>query len=245
MLLNHPRLAGELLLQFSRMRVGDHELLYLASHVFSRLANQSAAELMRRAPGSAAARELQAEAQESQGNWQAAEADYRTLLRLYPHRAGLHYRLGRLLLSEPGLNAARLAAAHQEFLAELRLDPGNAGAEFVLGDLDFQARRWTAATRRFALATRLNPGFTDAWLGLGRSRLALGQARLAIAPLAHAARLDPNNPTPHYYLALAYLKTGHRAAAARERRLQKSALARANAIADRVKREMGAAAAPH
>src|SRR2546425_5438590 len=51
---------------------------------------------------------------------------YTTLFR------SLHYRFGRLLLTAPK-TATTADSARREFEEELKLDPSNAGAEYILG----------------------------------------------------------------------------------------------------------------
>ncbi len=216
----------------------DPEILYLAIHIYSDLATAASNELVRSHPAAYQVRELRAEALESQGDWDAAADQYRAILKDYPDLPGLHYRLGRDLLSKPRPTAGDLTEARAEFEAELKIDPGNAGADYVLGDLAFADHAWTEAITRFTRATELDPSLGDAWLGLGRAQLALGHPAQALAPLQRAARLDAGNPTPHFYLAQAYARTGHAAAAHREMELQRQAIAAANARKARIEQSV-------
>jgi len=84
-----------------------------------------------------------------------------------PHAPGIHFRLGRLLLSKPDPDGSLAEQAKQEFQQELEIDPTNAGAEYVLGELARQAQQIPEAIEHFTRATRLDAGFGDAFLGLG------------------------------------------------------------------------------
>ena len=236
MLLHRNGPAATALERMQRLYPNDAEVLYLAVHIYSGLASAASRALLREHPRSYQVRELDAEALETQGQWARAAAAYRAVLKLHPDLIGVHFRLGRALLSDPHATAADIAEAERQFEEELRLDPDNAGAEFVLGDLDFGAHHWDAAIAHFRRATALNPSFGDAYLGWGRALVVQRQFQAALAPLRQAARLDANNPTPHYYLAFALLHTGHKREAARQIALQREALRRQQAAQDRVRR---------
>ncbi len=238
MLLNQPRRALYFLPALQAGFPRDAEVNFLAVHIYSQLASAASARLLRVAPGSYQVHELHAEALESMGHWTQAAAEYRQVLKLHPGLPGIHYRIGRLLLSVPHPSPASLAAARQEFHAELKVDPANAGALYILGVMHFQARQFLPAIADFRRACRINPEFADAQLGLGRALVAAHQYTAALAPLRQAVRLDGANPTPHYYLALADLHTGHAAAARRQMQLQRQALARIHAAQDRVRRAL-------
>ena len=51
---------------------------------------------------------------------------------------------------------------------EIEIDPSNAGAEYVLGELARQAGQWPEAVGHFSRASKLDAGFGDAFLGLGQ-----------------------------------------------------------------------------
>lgn len=200
----------------------DPESLYLAVHVFSDLSIQASQELAATAPGSYQLRELNAEGLEAQGKLDDAIAEYRDLLKRGLNLHGIHYNIGRLLLSGPNKDAAK-DEARGEFEAELKIDPSNASAEYVLGELARQDQQTSDAVEHMTRATKLDPGFTDAFIGLGRSLLEGGRATEALPPLQTAARLQPDNPAVHLYLATAYQRTGRQEDAKREYELQEQA----------------------
>lgn len=236
MLLHRDGPAASALERMQRLYPNDAEVLYLAVHIYSGLAGAASQALLREHPRSYQVRELDAEALETQGQWARAAAAYRAVLKLRPDLIGVHFRLGRVLLSEPHASPAVLAEAKRQFQEELRLDPDNAGAEFVLGDMDFGAHRWDAAIAHFRRAAAINPAFSDAYLGWGRALVVQQKYAAALAPLRRAARLDGQNPTPHFYYAFALLHTGHRQQAAHQMALQRQALKRAEAARDHVRR---------
>lgn len=238
MLLGEASRAARALPLLQRDYPRDPEVLYLAVHVYSGLATAASRTLLRVAPGSYQAWELDAEALETQGKWRQAAAAYRQVLAAKPDIPGIHFRLGRVLLSLPDPSAADLAEAKRQFQAELKVDPANAGAEYVLGNLAFAAHQWAEAISHLRRATRINTHFGEAFLLLGRALMVEHQDAAAIVPLRQAARLEADNPTPHYYLALALYRTGRPKEAARQQQLQREAILHAQAAKDRVRRAL-------
>jgi tetratricopeptide (TPR) repeat protein len=208
---------------------GDPEVLYLSVHVFSDLSMKASQALLFNAPGAYQVHELNAEALETQGKWNDALMEYREVLKKNPHLSGIHYRLGRLLLSAPKTATSR-DEARREFEEELKINPDNPGAEYILGELAREDEQWPAAIEHFGRAAKLDAGFADAFIGLGRSLIAGGRAAEAIAPLEIAEKLQPDNPAAHFHLATAYRRTGRRQDADRTFGLYQQASERARQL---------------
>jgi len=130
----------ELLRLLSRQFPHDPEVLYILTHAYSDLAARTAAELATSAPSSIPALEMDADASEQQGKWDQAEKDYQKILEQNPRYPGIHFRLARLILSKPSPPADFAEQAKKELQQELEIDPANAGAEYVLGELARQAQ---------------------------------------------------------------------------------------------------------
>jgi tetratricopeptide (TPR) repeat protein len=201
----------------------DPEALYTAVHAYSDLSTQAAEELSHVAPTSIPARELDAEANEVQGRWDDAEKDYRTILKTDPRYPGIHFRLARLLLSRSNPPPDFQDQAKKELQEELEIDPSNAGAEYVSGELARQMQDFPSAVEHFSKARTLDPNFGDACLGMGMALLSEKKYQDAIAPLEMAVKLEPGNPAGHYNLATAFARTGHKQEAEREFALQQQA----------------------
>ena len=206
----------------------DPEVLYVLVHAYSDLSNQATQQLARTAPNSLPALELDAEASELQGKWDQAEKDYRKILEENPRYPGIHFRLARLLLSKPNPPADFQEQAKKELQQELEIDPTNAGAEYVLGEIARQAGEFDDAIQHFSKATQLDPNFGDAYLGLGVSLSAEKNYSQAVAPLEMAVKLQPSNPAAHYSLGTAYSRTGRKADAEHEFALQAAAASAAS-----------------
>ena len=199
----------------------DPEVLYAATHAFSDLSLRTSQDLIQDAPFSYQIHELKAEAFESQGNWQQAAAEYQKILDINPQLPGVHARLGRALLSMPQPSPEVIAEVKKNFEQELEIDPRNASAEYVLGDLAKDDGDLSSAIQHFSRATKLDVGFADAYLGLGSAFVSNKQFAEAIPPLETYEQLAPDSPTGHYELALAYSGVGRKEDANREASLQR------------------------
>ncbi|HKW18860.1 MAG TPA: tetratricopeptide repeat protein [Terriglobales bacterium] len=208
--------AEEFLRRLYREFPNDPEVLYTAVHTYSDLATHASQELAMRAPNSAPAHELNAESLEMQGKWDQAAKEYGKVLQQNPRMPGIHFRIGRLLLSEPSPPADAADQAKKEFQQELKIDPSNAGAEYVLGELARQSQQWDDAVQHFTRAAKLDSSFGDAYVGWGAALISTKKFSDAIAPLEIAVKLEPENPAVHYNLAIAYTRTGRKQEGERE-----------------------------
>jgi len=212
----------------------DPGVLYLSSHVYSDLSTRASERLLFTAPDSVEAHETNAEILELQGKLDDAAQEYRKILASNPQLPGMHYHLGRLLLTG-SQDAGTQAQAKQEFEEELKINPGDARSEYELGELARRARQWDDAIDRFAASAKLDPTLADALIGLGKSLLSAGRTPDAVAPLEHALRLEPNNLAAHYELSLAYRRLGRAGDADREeaayRALRQKQLSSMDAVA--------------
>ena len=199
----------------------DPEVLYAATHAYSDLSQRASQDLIREAPFSYQVHQLSAESLEVQGRYDEAAAEYRKILEISPLLPGIHYRLGRALLSKQNPSPEDAKEAKEQFQQELEIDPKNAGAEYVLGELARQDNDLPLAIRHFSKATKLDAGFSEAYLGLGMSLVSSKRFADAITPLETYEKLEPDSPTGHYQLALAYGGTGRKEDANREASLQR------------------------
>ena len=216
MLLNQSSVAVDFLRLLTRDFPSDPQVLYVAVHTYSDLSTRAAQRLAATAPNSKEAHELNAESLEVQGKWELAQKEYEEVLKQYPREPGIHFRLGRLLLSKPNPPPTVAEDAKKEFQQELEIDPNNAGAEYVLGELARQAQQWDEAAKHFSRAATLDSGFADAFLGLGTTLISQRKFVEAVTPLEKAVRLEPRNPAAHYNLAMAYSRAGRKQEADRE-----------------------------
>jgi tetratricopeptide (TPR) repeat protein len=213
---NQPDLALDILRILNRDFPSDPKVLYLSVHAYSDLSTLAAQQLIAVAPKSPELLQLEAESLEMEGKVEASEKIYRTLLEQNPRLAGIHYRIGKLLLLHPNPSPTVVEQAKQEFQVELEIDSSNAGAEYFLGDLARQESHWPEAIDHLSRAIHLDTTLADAYLGLGGCLVATKRFADAIEPLQTAVKLRPLDPVGHYNLAVAYGRTGRKDDAERE-----------------------------
>lgn len=222
MSLNDLGVTVEAVAYLNREFPRDPRVLYVTTHYLSELANRASQELASTAPQSKEAMELDAEGYESQGKWDDAITEYKAILEKDPKTPGIHYRLGRIILSKSSTPTS-VDDAKKEFEAEISLHPEDAPSEFMLGDIARQAQQWDDAVEHFSRATKIDPGFAEAYLGLGIALNALQKYPNAIAALEPYVKMEPSDPAGHYQLAIAYGRTGRQQDASREMALQQEA----------------------
>jgi Tfp pilus assembly protein PilF len=208
--------AGEFIRSLSKQFPKDPDVLFVIVHAYSDLSTRTAQELGRTAPNSIAAHKLNAEALEMQGKWEPAELEYETIIKKDPNARGIHFLLGRLLLSRPDAGQDAAERAKQEFLKEIQIDPSNAGAHYILGELARRDDKCDEAMPQFTEATNLDPNFAEAQMGRGLCLVTSKKYEEAIAPLRIAERLMPQNPEVHQTLATALQRSGHKDEAQKE-----------------------------
>lgn len=194
----------------------DPDVLFVVTHAYSDLSTRTAQDLGRTAPQSFAAHKLNAEALEMQGKWEPAQAEYEWMIQKEPNTPGIHFLLGRLLLSRPDAGPDAPERAKQELLKEIQIDPNNAGAIYILGELDRRDQKWDEAIARYTAAIKVDPNLAEAYLGLGYCLVNLKKYEDAIPPLRTAERLMPENPEVHHSLGTALQRTGHQEEAQKE-----------------------------
>jgi len=204
----------------------DPEVLYAAARYLSQLGLRTGQELAERFPESPQVAMLNAEALESKQQWKEAIEAYRRILAQHPKLPGVRFRIATILL-DTSASPEAMAEARKELEAEIEIAPDSAAAVFVLGEIERRAGAWEAAIGLFTRAKELDDGFLEAYVALGMSLNAAGKYADAIAPLERYTKGVPNDPTGHYQLALAYSRTGNKAAADREMQLHREASAKA------------------
>jgi tetratricopeptide (TPR) repeat protein len=210
MFADQPDAAIDFLRLLNREFPHDPDVLYLSVHTYSDLSTRASSQLANTAPTSYQSQEISAEALEMQGKWDDAANIYRLILKQNPNLAGIHYRLGRVLVSKPDFGPVAAEEAKHEFEKELQIDSANAGAEYVLGEIAKQQQQWDDAIQHFSRAARLDASFGDAFVGWGGSLVEVKKFSDAVAPLETAVKLEEKNPAAHYLLAIAYARSGRK-----------------------------------
>ena len=195
--------AVEVALELNRLYPDDPEILYNNGKIFGNFAFLNIQKLSQVAPNSVWRHLAAAEAQESQGAYEQAIAEYREVLRLAPERAGIHYRIGRTLLARFWERHAPedSTAAGKEFEEELQVDPSNANAAYELGEMHRKAKQIDEAQRYFEQALQNYPNFEEAHLGLAAVLLQKNQPEQALVHAQKAVTANPQNEVCWYRLS--------------------------------------------
>ncbi len=214
--------TDEFIRSLSRQFPKDPDVLFVIVHAYSDLSTRTAQDLGRDAPQSIAAHKLNAEALEMQGKWELAQHEYEAIIQKDPNIRGIHFLLGRLLLSRPDAGPDAAERARQEFLKEIAIDPSNAGAHYILGELARRDEKCEDALPQFSDAIKSDANFAEAYLGKGLCLVSLKKYEEAIPPLRSAERLTPGNPEVHHSLATALQRSGHKEEADKEFAIHRS-----------------------
>jgi tetratricopeptide (TPR) repeat protein len=200
----------------------DPDVLFVIVHAYSDLSTRTAQDLGRTAPQSLAAHKLNAEALEMQGKWEPAQLEYEGMIQTDPGARGIHFLLGRLLLSRPDAGPDATERAKQEFVKEIQIDSHNAAAHYILGELARRDEKWDEAISRFSQAAKLDVNFAEAYLGWGLCLVTVKRYEEAIPPLRTAERLTPGNPEVHHALGTTLARSGHKEEAEKEFAIHRS-----------------------
>ena len=195
---------------------GDAEILFQVSRSYADRSYELINDLVRSAPDSAWMHYANAQVQESLGRYDVAQREYENVLKKDSNLAGVHYRLGRVILLGAARTPQSLEEATREFREELVIYPRNAPAQYELAEINREQGNYDVAFDYFSRAVAHQPNFIEALIGLGRTLITVGRSVEAVPHLKEAARLDPENKVPHALLANAYRTMGDRAAAQTE-----------------------------
>lgn len=202
-------------LELNRLYPDDAEVLYHSGRVYGNVAFLTMQKLAEVAPGSVWRHQALGEAAESQEAFDTAISEYRQVLALDPHRPGIHYRLGRTLMSRARQTTSSedLGSAQKEFEQELQLDPGNGNAAYEIAESRRNAGQFEEAQRLFEQALKFHIDFEEAQLGLASVLMSEQMPQRALPHLQKAIELDPKNEVSWYRLSQVQRSLGHGAEA--------------------------------
>jgi tetratricopeptide (TPR) repeat protein len=104
--------------------------------------------------------------------------------------------------------AGEAAAAQRLCVEALELEPANAHALTLLGNIEAAARQWVPARRLFKRAMEVDPGHVAALQAWGRLEVAAGNPKQARRLFRDALRLEPSNTHVLQALAVAEARLG-------------------------------------
>jgi tetratricopeptide (TPR) repeat protein len=162
--------------------------------------------------------------------------EFQRALSLDPKVPNGHYYLGLTYLMKN--EWVLTPEARRQFLEQLRVDPGNFFANYLLGYLAFSSNQPQEADHYLREAARLNPSSSEAWLYLGlnayrrkENQRAERLFRKAIA-LAERSGVDAHNDIRKAYTSLGRILIASGRAAEGQRYFEKARAIQQNIIAD-------------
>jgi len=129
----------------------------------------------------------------------------------------------RFFLATALERAENIPEALEEYRKVLELEPNSADGNLGLGVLLIKTEgdRSDEGLRALQQAVAINPNLYEAQITLGKTLVRLNRAAEAIEHLQKGAELAPDNPEPHFQLAIAYRKLGKKAEAEAENAIVK------------------------
>jgi len=194
---------------------GDPEVLYVAYRAYSALAAESLNSLYKRWPESARVHQIFAQAAVTQDDFPGAIKQYKMAIEADPKLPGIHYELGRTILTN-SQDGAALSAAEQEFKTELASNPWDADSEYELGETYRLQANLEPAEEHYRRSIQIDPNLGAAQTGLGDLLFSKGKPEEALPHLEAGVRLDADDETAHYKLSRAYAAMGRQEDAKRE-----------------------------
>ena len=205
--LKRYREAAATALELTRLYPEDPEILYYTGRLYGDFSFLTMQKLSNLEDDSVWARLAAAEGYETREKYDLAIVEYRKVLGLQPGRAGIHFRIGRILRYD--MQPRRpLAEAVTEFEKELELDPTNASAAYELGEALRVMGDAERAQAYFEQAIKYYPDYEEPRIGLARVLLRSEQPGRAIEQLERAIASNENNEVPYYLMSQAYRDMG-------------------------------------
>jgi tetratricopeptide (TPR) repeat protein len=192
----------------------DPDLLYYLGQASEVLSQQSLDALIAADPNSARAHQVRAHNYFVLHQFSEAEKEYQQALTLRPDVPGLHLELGQVYAA-----SSQWSKAAENFLAEAKLQPGNAEAAYRLGDAWMQQGKLQESLKELKRADILRPDISDTLYSLGRAAALTGDSTTAERTLTRVVALEKDSPLAaqaHYSLASLYRKQGKAQEAERE-----------------------------
>ncbi len=177
------------------------EILYMALRVYSNLTDGTLNKLAILAPGSARMQQVIAERLINEGDLKGATEHYRKALEINPHLSGVHYELAEAVLESAPNDAQAQTEAEKELDTAVKFDGHSARIECMLGKIAFRRSDLDGAYTHYTRAFALNPGETEAQIGLGRLLATMEKPLEAVKYLRMAVESDLLNEQAHYRLA--------------------------------------------
>jgi tetratricopeptide (TPR) repeat protein len=198
----------------------DPEVLFQLGQALEQWSKETLNRVLIEYPDSVRARQLRAELLAAVGRSDAAEREYRELIRTNPPVSGIHFALGELMSA-----AGDIERAVEEYGLELTSSPGNAPALAKRGAAMLKLGRIAEARQDLDQANKLRPNTPDILYELARACDLSGDARQAEVLWLQVIEQGSRSPAAvqsHHQLSLLYRRLGNAPAAEKHKRLFES-----------------------
>lgn len=198
--------SARVVAQLRKSDPDNPEVLYAAYRTYTDLAGESMLAMALDQPNSAQMQQMIAHEETKQGNTNGAIAHFRKAIALNSHLPGIYFELAEVLrtASDPKVKQQ----AEVEYRRALTENPLDEKAEARLGEIEAQRGDVQRAFEHYSRAVELQPGDSDAKLGLAKALIEMNQLDKALPLLEDTVRLEPTNAVAHYRLAILYRKKG-------------------------------------
>lgn len=177
----------------------QEDILYSKAHKAELQARLAFERVLKMAPDSYRAHQIQANALVTEQRLEEAIAEYRTVLRLNPDLPGIHEAIGKGLLS-----TGKEAEALKEFQAELTIQPDSASACMYAGQVLLLMGNDEAARKMLNRALHLNRPPPETYRALGKLDLHARNYQAAVKELNDYLLIKTNDASAYYLLSKAY-----------------------------------------
>ena len=211
---NHLDSALEIGQQLKADYPDDADVLYKLAGLYTSLWDQAAGDLMQKHPESYRVHQLAGEVYEAQGKGDQAIREYSLALKENDRIAGLHARMGQILLQQGSPDSETRALA--EFQRELGVNPKSAIAEYAIGEIYRRRQDYAQANLHLQRAVALDVNLAEAHIAMAQIFMVQHDAAKSRQEAEIAVHLQPENATAHYTLMVAYRSEGKMEDANRE-----------------------------
>lgn len=182
----------------------DVDVLYMAQRLYRELADDTLDKLAVLAPGSARMQQVIAERLVNAGDAASAAEHYGKALQIDPRLPGVHFELAQAILESARSNPSTQDEAAKELKAAIAADGNSASIECELGAIANLRSDTDQAYAHYSRALAMNPGSTQAQLGLAQALMTMEKPHEARKYLEMVVKADPLNTAAHYRLASTY-----------------------------------------
>jgi tetratricopeptide (TPR) repeat protein len=196
--------ASDMIGALLKIQPTNPALLYISYRIHSQMTAAAMLELGLVAPDSPQTHQAMAHEEQRDHDIAGTIANLRKALELDPTLPGAHFELAEALHAS---DDQRLRAeAEAEYKLAVSTNPSDPKAAYRLGDIEVEKGDLSAAATEYRAALVLQPGSSDAAIGLANVLAQQGKPKEALPLLLQVEAADPTNSLAHFRLSAIYRK---------------------------------------